>query len=162
MRTLFLLIISLMSLGSAARAATVFDNPWAGDQTGGHCQFSTACAAAVSAGNDFAAQAFTLTGSTNIRSASFTELDLGLLPSDAYWMFLNADGVGGTPGTIVSSGSSSILQSLTVGTYSGSYQVHQESFNVGKNGGVGPWYLLLRRASGFSILRHLSNSEHRY
>jgi hypothetical protein len=150
MRARLCLAALLVGLSPAARAAIIYDNPWAGDQTGGHCQFSTACAATVSAGNDFAAQSFTLAASTTIRSASFTELDLGQGPSDASWLILNADGVSGLPGTIAAFGSGPILQSLTVGIYSGSYQVHQESFNVGTlDLAPGNYYFAVQATSQF-------------
>src|SRR5437870_3492505 len=95
--------VAALSVAGAAQASTVYDNPYV-IGSGGNCLFSTTCAASFSAGDVFAAQAFTLTSAVVITGASFTELDLGTTPSDVNWGFLSADGSGGLPGSILSAG----------------------------------------------------------
>jgi hypothetical protein len=115
--------------GAVSAQSTLYSNPYLYG-AGGDCSFSTDCAAANGRGDDYAAQEFTLTRAAVITGASFTELDLGTTPTDVNWGFLQADGAGGLPGTIISAGED------TVGTVTplagdGGYSVNQLFFSVG-------------------------------
>jgi len=93
---------------SAAYAGKVFD---AGkDITNANCAFNTVCGPNSGAGDDYAAQLFTLGNKTTILSASYVLINQGYdLPTEANWKILAADGVGGLPGAVLASGTSSLL-----------------------------------------------------
>jgi hypothetical protein len=93
-------------------AAVIFDNPSPLDGTG-DCSFNTACAPIFGFSNDYAAQAFTLSSSTVLTSASFTGYVVNLENLDSQlaavnWMLLKADGADGLPGTVVAGANSAI------------------------------------------------------
>lgn len=120
----------------------------------GNCTFNTTCAAAVSAGDFFAAQEFTLVGSTILRSASFTN-DLlpsaGLAqPSAANYMILRSDGTGGLPGTVLAGGSGSpilLRQSTGIHSYLG-FNTVEEFFNLPSIAlGPGSYYFAIQAVS---------------
>jgi hypothetical protein len=121
---------------SAGSVVTVYNNPWS--SPGGNCSFSTTCAANFGLGDVFAAQSFKLTSTQTITAASFTETDLGRQPFAASWMFYEADGAGGLPGTKLASGTSSDgLFGVAVGSVA-TYTVHQENFNLSTSVTLGP------------------------
>jgi hypothetical protein len=145
-------ILSALLLGTAvftsakAGAATVFNNPWSSSPAA-NCMFSTTCGPGNGKPNDYAAQAFTLSTTSTITSASFTEWDTGIQVTGANWLFLNANGVGGLPGTALNSGTASISSSSQVGT-TGVYDVHQENFNIGTvTLGPGSYYFAVQGIS---------------
>jgi PEP-CTERM motif len=122
---------------SAGGVVTVYDNPWTSGG-GGNCGFSTVCAANFGLGDVFAAQSFKLTSTQTITAASFTETDLGRQPFAATWMFYEADGAGGLPGSELASGTSSDgLFGAAVGSVA-AYTVHQENFNLSTSVTLGP------------------------
>ena len=98
-------------LGLTAPAAqattTIFD---AGvNVTHGSCLFNIACG-----DNYYAAQLFTLTNDSVINAASYVLFHTeAALPTIANWQFRAADGAGGSPGTLLASGHSSIPPTLT-------------------------------------------------
>jgi hypothetical protein len=115
----------VFSLTSApVQATTVFDSGV--DVTRGSCLFNTAC------GNQYAAQLFTLANDSVINAASYVLFNWdGVGPTTANWMFLAADGVAGSPGTLLASGHSSISPTLTyVGANHGDL-AYRQFFNFG-------------------------------
>ena len=135
-----------LGLSSAANAGIVYSNP-APIPGSGNCAFSTTCAAAIGAGDDFAAQAFTLSSADVLTGAGFTELDLGVTPTDANWGIIAADGPGGSPGTILASGTNTIERSQFQGT-DGFYTYDQERFRLGTVAlAAGTYYLAIQAVS---------------
>ena len=116
---------------------------------GGDCSFSTTCAADVGRGDDFAAQEFTVTSPVVITSASFTELDAGVTPTDVNWGFANNDGPGGLPGTFLSAGTDVVSSVSFLGTDpSFGLNVDQIFFNVGPQAlGPGTYYFAIQAIS---------------
>jgi len=130
--------IFFLQCGSTAGAAVIYNNPFV--TTNADCTFD-----GCYVGGQLA-QKFTITNASIISSASFTEWDTGVQPSSVNWEFLNANGVGGLPGTVVFSGSSLITLSAFVGSTSvgGGYQIHQENFNIAPvNLASGDYYFAL-------------------
>jgi hypothetical protein len=133
-------IFSLQSGGTAA-AAVIYNNPWI--DVNADCTFSCA-------GGQLA-QRFTISNASVISSASFTEFHDGvnqLPPTSVNWEFLNADGVGGLPGTVVASGSSSLTATLIgSGFFGGGIRrdVYRESFGIAPTVslGSGEYYFAL-------------------
>ena len=116
---------------SALANTVVFNNPWNSLSPAGSCAFSTICAAAVTIGNDFAAQMFTLRSAQTINSASFTELDLGTQATAANWGLYSANDAGGLPGTRLYSGTNAPLTGTILATgILGHYNATQENFNL--------------------------------
>ena len=136
--------VSALGLASAANAGVVYSNPYDGSGNG-DCSWSTACAALVGRGDDFAAQEFTLTSSKVITSASFEEVPVfssGAV-TDVNWGFALADGAGGLPGTYLSAGTDAVTGSGT-----GSNGSIQEFFGVGPQAlGPGTYYFILQGVS---------------
>ncbi len=109
MKTSILLAGAALALAGAANANTVYSNPYDGSGNG-DCSWSTTCAATVGRGDDFAAQEFTLTSAATITSAAFEEVpgfSTGGV-TDVNWGFIQADGPGGLPGTIIAAGTDSV------------------------------------------------------
>jgi len=132
-----------IALPMAASAGVIYDNPT--DNAAGDCSFNTTCAADVGRGNDFAAQLFTLADAATVKSASFTTFDSGSGGPTANWAFYQADGAGGLPGTLVSSGSSSILANVTIGTLFGFYNTNQNFFDLPSVSlGAGSYYFAVQ------------------
>lgn len=100
------LVLAMASSG--AQAAKVFD---AGvDLSNANCSFNTVCGPATDSAGSYAAQLFSLSAETTIKSASYVILNEGVdLPTAANWKILAADGVAGLPGTVVASGTSALL-----------------------------------------------------
>ena len=123
-------VVAISGLSSSASAAVVYNNPFLnGSGSDGNCSFNSGCIASP----EFAAQKFTLTTTTTIQSATFTELNPVLPASTSVdWIFLNANGTGGLPGTSVSSGSSSIVTTAlgVTQTLNPALSFYQEAFNV--------------------------------
>lgn len=137
------LAAALMS--SSAFAGVLFSNPYA-TGAGGNCAFSTTCAATIGAGNDFAAQAFTLTKSSVITSADFVELDNGVTPTQVTWGLIQANGAGGLPGAILWSGTD-VLTGQSVGS-DANYNLSKMSWNIGGVLlGPGTYYLAMQADS---------------
>lgn len=132
MRKAFMLFTGLLAAFSA-QADVIYSNTpvnW-GDA---NCSFSTTCAAQAGRGNDYAAQAFTLTDTTTLNAASFALYFYSLLPPDqpsaANWMFLAANGATNLPGTILAAGSDATIVQRTP-TYRGPGQDYiDEYFNL--------------------------------
>jgi hypothetical protein len=117
-------IFSLQFAGTAG-AAVIYNNPWSG--VNADCTFS--CTSGQ------LAQQFTINNASVISSASFTDFLTGAAqPITVNWEFLKADGVGGLPGTLASSGSSQITSSTFLGSalFGGGIprNVFQESFDI--------------------------------
>lgn len=100
-----------------AQASVLYNN--SPDLTGsqnGNCPYNTVCGGSTG----YAAQAFTLTGTSTIASVSFNSIVLGsgAFGSVASYQFLAADGSGGLPGTLLASGSGATLAAMAgpVGT----------------------------------------------
>lgn len=141
--------VTLLSIESGAHAVSyvaVYNNAFDFTANSGNCTFSTTCAAAVGAGDVFAAQKFTITRATIIARASFSEADFGVTPTDVNWGFLKADGVGGLPGTILATGADPINGSTVIG--SGTYNVTQNFFDIGTVAlAPGTYYFVLQAIS---------------
>jgi hypothetical protein len=141
--------LALATAGTAA-ADTIFDNPYLLG-AGGNCSFNTTCAADISHGDDFAAQAFVVSGSAVATSASFTELDFGTTPTDVNWGIALADGPGGLPGTILSAGTDTITGAQSLGTDNvggNTYDVTKLFFDVGPQAfGPGVYYFAVQAIS---------------
>ena len=135
-----------VGFAGAAGAGTVYDNPYNAAADYGDCSFSTTCAAEAGRGDDYAAQMFTLTTAKVITMASFTELDLGTQPTDVNWGFLQNDGAGGLPGTILAAGTDSVSSVTSLGTdNSGFYDVNKVFFNLGTVAlGPGTYYFAIQ------------------
>ncbi|MEO9213998.1 MAG: PEPxxWA-CTERM sorting domain-containing protein [Caulobacteraceae bacterium] len=118
-----------VAIAGAASAGVVYNNPFDFNADVGDCSFSTTCAAQIGAGDDFAAQKFTLLSDAVITSASFSELDFKVFPTVANWGFIMADGAGGLPGTILAAGSDDITSSPSIG----SGTIHGAPANVSQN-----------------------------
>jgi hypothetical protein len=118
--------IFLLPFGGTAEAGVIYNNPWS--NVNGDCTFSCV-------GGQLA-QKFTINNASVISSASFTEFHTGVVqPTSVNWEFLNANGVGGLPGTVAFSGSSLITLSTFLGSafFGGGgipLQVFQENFNI--------------------------------
>lgn len=105
-----LLAIGALAASHSAFANTAYSNPADGSGRG-DCLFEVACGTDAYPGTDtFAAQAFTLSSVTVINGGDFTELDYGSSKAaqNITWGFLQNDGAGGLPGTILASGVDSI------------------------------------------------------
>jgi hypothetical protein len=115
-----------LQFGGTAGAAVIYNNPWT--DVNADCAFSC--------GGGQLAQRFTINNASVVNSASFTEFHDGVnqpTPTSANWEFLNADGVGGLPGTVVASGSSSLTATLLGSGFFGggiSRDVYQENFDI--------------------------------
>ncbi len=136
--------LAVVGFSGAANAGTVYSNPYDGSNNG-DCSWSTTCAAAVGRGDDFAAQEFTLTSATVITGAAFEEVpgfSTGAV-TDVNWGFVLADGPGGLPGTILSSGTDVVSGYGTGGNGS-----IEGFFNVGPQAlGPGTYYFTLQGIS---------------
>ncbi|MBA2588440.1 MAG: PEP-CTERM sorting domain-containing protein [Alphaproteobacteria bacterium] len=98
-------LFAMASVGSA-NAAVIYSNEPSGFSIG-NCSFSTTCAATAGAGNDFAAQAFSLASAATITAGSFEELDKNTSSTSVNYRFYA--GVAGLPGgPALFSGSSAI------------------------------------------------------
>ena len=138
--------VAALSLAGVVRADTIYNNPYV-IGNGGDCSFSTTCAADVGRGDDFAAQEFTLTSAAVVTGASFTELDLGVTPTDVNWGFINADGAGGLPGSYLSAGEDVVSSTSVIGTDQG-YNLTNVFFNVGPQAlGPGTYYFAIQAVS---------------
>lgn len=113
----------------AAHAATIYDNPT--DATNASCAFSTVCAAQAGWVGDFAAQKFSVSTAVTIASASYTIFDLGTLTTAANWKILATDGAEGLPGTVLASGTSSMVSSIYLGKVEYFYNIDKQFFNIG-------------------------------
>ena len=130
-----------LQFGSSAGAAVIYSNPWT--DLNADCTFSC--------GSGQLAQRFTINNASVVNSASFTEFHDGVnqpTPTTVNWEFLNADGVGGLPGTVVASGSSSLTAiHLGSGFFGGgiSRDVYQENFVIAPTVSLasGEYYLAL-------------------
>jgi hypothetical protein len=109
--------LAAVLMSSTAFAGAIFSNSYAYNLRG-DCSFATDCADEASRGDDFAAQEFTI-----------SELDSGFTPTDVRWRFIQADGAGGLPGTIVAVGTDA-LSGQSIGTESG-WNLSRMSWNVG-------------------------------
>src|ERR1700730_15282805 len=116
-----------LQFGGTAGAAVIYNNPWT--DVNADCTFSC--------GGGQLAQRFTINNASVVNSASFTEFHDGVnqpTPTSVNWEFRNADGVGGLPGTLASSGSSLITSSTFLGSafFGGgiSRDVYQENFDI--------------------------------
>ena len=117
--------IFFLQSGGTAGAAVIYNNPWSG--VNADCTFSC--------GGGQLAQKFTINNPSVISSASFTDfLTRAAQPTSVNWELLKADGVGGLPGTLASSGSSLITSSTFLGSafFGGgiSRDVYQENFDI--------------------------------
>jgi PEP-CTERM motif len=117
--------IFFLQSGGTAGAAVIYNNAWS--DVNGECAFSCV-------GGQLA-QKFTINNASVISSASFTDFLTGAAqPTSVNWQFLKADGVGGLPGTLASSGSSLITSSAFLGSafFGGgiSRDVYQENFDI--------------------------------
>lgn len=106
-----------MAFVAPAQASVLYNN--APDLTGsqnGNCPYNTACGGSTG----YAAQAFTLTGTSTITSVGFNSIVLGsgAFGSLASYQFLAADGAGGLPGSLLASGGGATLTAVAgpVGT----------------------------------------------
>jgi len=135
---------------SALANTVVFNNPWNSVSPAGSCAFSNTCAAAITIGNDFAAQMFTLGSTQTINSASFTEFDLGTQPTAANWGLYSANGAGGLPGTRLYSGANAPLAGtvLVPRNFYVRYNTTQENFDLGSiTLGPGSYYFAVQAQS---------------
>jgi hypothetical protein len=117
-------IFFLQSAGTAG-ATLIYNNTWT--DVNGDCGFS--CVPGQ------LAQKFSISNASIISSASFTEFLTGSAqPTIVNWQFLNANGAGGLPATVVFSGTSAITGSTSLGSgfFGGgiSRPVYQESFAI--------------------------------
>lgn len=117
--------VFFLQSGSTAGAAVIYNNPWSG--VNADCTFSC--------GSGQLAQQFTINNASIISSASFTDFLTGTAqPTTVNWEFLKADGVGGLPGTLASSGTSLITNSTFLGSalFGGgiSRDVFKETFGI--------------------------------
>ena len=104
---------ALAGVASPAMSAVVFDNPY--NNVSGDCVFNTTCGI-ENTGNTFAGQRFTLSASTSLTGGAFTALTSSTTqPSAVNWRLLLADGTNGLPGTLITSGNSSIGSRTTIG-----------------------------------------------
>ena len=120
-----IITIFFLQSGGTAGAAVIYNNPWS--NVNGECTFSC--------GGGQLAQKFTINNASVISSASFTEFHTGAAqPTSVNWEFLNANGVGGLPGTVAFGGTSLITSSTLVGSafFGGGIprQVYQENFAI--------------------------------
>ncbi|MBV8683375.1 MAG: PEP-CTERM sorting domain-containing protein [Caulobacteraceae bacterium] len=142
-------VVASAGVAAGASAGTVFNNPFNLVTDNGDCSWSTTCAADAGRGDDFAAQEFTITSPVVITSASFTELDFGVTPTDVNWGFIEANGPGGSPGTILQAGTDSVFKVLNMGPDpSGCCLIEQGFFGVGPMAlGPGTYYFALQGIS---------------
>jgi len=114
----------------AASAAILYENPYnTSEDALASCVFNTTCATAFDLPPSQGGQAFSLSTFATIRSASFTELDLGTLPSIVRWSFYDDDGIMGAPGTLLASGEVNVNDVEALGTQ-GPYQRNKVFFNL--------------------------------
>jgi hypothetical protein len=139
-----LLVATLLSFcACVAQASVVFENT--PNHITGNCVFSTNCAAAAGAGNDYAAQRFTLAQATTLTGASFTVYTNSNAPSAANWMFL-ADSAN-APGAVLASGSAAIGTRTVVGADFG-FNLVKEGFALGGvTLGAGSYYFAVQAVS---------------
>jgi hypothetical protein len=138
-----MLVIGLTVLferSAIASEITIYYNP--PNFEGGNCNFDTGCAQ----GDDFAAQIFTLTTTETITAASFSIFRGPVLPYAANWMFYEANGPGGLPGTKLAAGSS--LNGVFDIPPSG-YGANQENFNLSSSVTLAPgdYYFAIQAVS---------------
>jgi len=103
-----LLVALTYVLPATSRAAVIYTNPpdLSGTQDG-QCPYNTVCGA----GKGYAAQEFTLAGPATITSVGFNSIVLGSgqTGTAANYRFLDANGAGGLPGTLIASGAGAPL-----------------------------------------------------
>ena len=140
-------VVASAGVAAGASAGAIFNNPYNSVSPDGDCAWSTTCAAQLGFGDDYAAQAFTVTSPVVVTAASFTELDYGVTPTDINWGFAEANGPGGSPGTILQAGTDSVARTAVLGTAS-PYLIEQGFFNVGPMAlGPGTYYFALQGIS---------------
>lgn len=122
----FCTLMASILLVSVAHADTLYSNaPAAGFF--GDCYFNTTCAADLGAGNDFAAQEFTLASNSTITSAGFiTSLRGTTTGASVNYGFYTVSA--GLPSTLIESGSSSMTG--TAGQTIEGFIQESYSFNV--------------------------------
>lgn len=123
-------IAAAMILPSAAGAATLYENPFnTGIESNASCMFNVPCAALFDLPPSQGGQAFSLANAATIRSASFTELDNGALPTTIRWTLLDDDGTFGAPKTAIASGEAGVSDFVSLGVQ-GAYQRNKVYFNL--------------------------------
>jgi len=139
-------LLAISAVLTPSLAGTVFSNPFDPVTDFGDCSFSSTCAASIGRGDDFAAQLFTLGGTTTLVSASFTVLDNPQFagPSSANWGFWTD--VAGLPGTLIASGTAnSFTQSGGAFDNSGFYYVDTYAFDLSSvTLGAGSYFFALQ------------------
>lgn len=124
----FLVLGSMLALPATLRAAVIFNNPPDLSSTqNGQCPYNTLCGA----GKGFGAQEFTLTGPATITSVGFNSIVLGsgAFGTAANFQFLDANGPGGLPGTLITSGSGAPLTE-TAGPVGVNFATTNYSFDI--------------------------------
>jgi hypothetical protein len=145
------LVLGVLAAPAATMAGTLYSNPNITSNATGNCAFDTTCAVYADLGDDFAAQAFTLSGAATVQSASFTSFDTTELPAISSVNWAIYGGVGGLPaGAALASGSASIASDSNNGTLYG-YYVDTFNYNVGTvNLTAGTYFLAVQAVSSTS------------
>src|SRR5579864_3757766 len=149
-RMIFGLTLAVAVGGSLAANATVlYNNP---PGTTGSCDFDTTCATVHSLGDDFAAQRFTLSSAAGVTTVDYNIIQAfaGQTPTSTNWAFYLANGAGGRPGTLVTSGSAATTTASGGGFTCGGFTCYDYLVNVGDVSlGSGTYYLALQDVSAF-------------
>ncbi|MBL8554380.1 MAG: PEPxxWA-CTERM sorting domain-containing protein [Phenylobacterium sp.] len=142
LRTTFAAAAVALTLPLAAQAAAVYDNDVQRVDPIGACTFNTTC------GDIQVAQKFTLASAATLKSASFWTFNDPLENNggQANWAFYQADGDGGQPGTLITSGTSGPVDLTTdSGGWLGNFDLVLNAFDLPSVSlGAGSYYFGLR------------------
>jgi hypothetical protein len=130
----------------SATAGTVYNNENTNPQDG-DCSFNTTCAGSVGRGDEFAAQAFSLSAATTITSGSWIEIDQDPPGSTSVNYAFYLDGGAGTPtGAALFSGSAATTSTDLGGGSLG--DIEDVSFSLGSiNLGPGNYFFAIQDVS---------------
>lgn len=134
-----------LALATAAHAATLYENSYlASEDALASGVFSVSAAALFDLPPSYGGQVFSVSSASAVRSASFTELDSGSLPSIIRWGIYSLDDTAGAPLTELAAGDGTVSETEALGGWGG-YQRNKVFFNLpGVALGPGSYLLALQ------------------
>jgi hypothetical protein len=149
----FIALAALM-LGNSIQAASAsefYSNPW-NNSSDGSCAWASCGGGPGTAifTNFYQAQLFSISTPTTALAASLTEVDYNFQTAPQTtlisWMILSSNGAGGLPGTVISSGTSSVFSTTKIGPTSDSIYLtgYTDYFNISTTPlSTGSYYLAI-------------------
>jgi hypothetical protein len=141
---------------TSASASAIYSNAWDGTSGTASCAWSDCGGGPGYAflGNFYQAQKFAIGTAATVAAASVTEVDFftTTVTSSVDWILLSANGSGGLPGTVLSSGSSSVFSKVALGQSSDISSLFGtlENFNISATTlAAGTYYLAVHAEEPF-------------